>query len=938
MKSKEILKNIMEWAAVAAIMVCSFMLPDAANAATMPTFDSLPSISVQNSTSNRDLSNIAVGVDGQLYVTESNRHNIAVLTGEGIGIGNISGITNPLGIAINSKGNVYVSSLADKSVVIRSGQGAPLGQLGAGRNEFMRPVFLAIDQQNDEVYVVDANAFAIKVYSETGTFLRTIADANSPISAAVYGNELYVLDQPLVNGVATAKIRVYNKITGAELTSFGTYGIEIGQMKQPKAITVDASGRLFVVEYFHRVVYCYDGPNRLYLGAVYNNANNALAMPMGVGVSKNGKLFVVDRAEDKLKVFGLDNYTVLNVSPDSFSFSLTNGVSTPSSGTLSLGNTGRGILSYAISATTTDGAAWIQLSGTSGTIPAISGTAGQTVTMNGTGLAAGSYTGTITVKDVDNSTMPATIRFEKKIPVTLTVNNPAFQISATTMAFETAPESSALISKELIVTLSGDSTNAITWMATAATNGTGNWLSVSPSARTGNSVTTVTVTADPTGLAAGIYDGTVTFRATDASGSPAALQVSLTVKANGTITVSTNKQKATFFISGPNGMSLSGSGKAWSQGEMPDGSYTISYGDVAGFITPDDETKTLSLGGILPFTGVYGQSKNIVVASRGSKNAASKISIFNKSFAVVMEITPFGPKYMGDISVATGDVDGDGYDEIIAAYGAGKENLARIAGFTRIAVFKRDGTKLAGSDFYAFGKSFNFGARVAAGDFDGDGKAEIVVGAGPGSRNTAAVRIFSYSGGIIKDTGVYTVPFGTHYGVNVAAGDIDGDGVDELIVAPGPDPAAAPAVTILKIDTKVAGSWAVRQDSALAISPFAGAFGANIAAGDLDGDGIDEVIAGTGTSASATEGRFAAFRGDGSPYGLLIVDGAAGGIELAAGDINEDGRAEIVTAYGLTKLTNAAVKIYGNGELLTSFGAGTNTANGAKVAVGNLGY
>ena len=605
MKSKKILKNIMKRAAVAAIMACSFMLPDAGMAATMPTFDSLPPISVQNPTSNRDLSNIAVGVDGHLYVTESNRHNIAILTSEGAGIGSITGITNPLGVAVNSKGNVYVSSLADKSVVIRNSQGASLGQLGAGKNEFKRPVFVAIDQQNDEVYVVDANASAIKVYSETGTYLRTITDANAPLAAAVYGNELYVLDQPLASGVATSKIRVYNKTTGVELTSFGTYGIEVGQMKQPKAITVDASGRLFVVEFFHRVVYCYDGPNRLYLGAVYNNANNALNMPMGVGVSKSGKLFVVDRAEDNLKVFGLDNYTSLSVTPDSFSFALTNGVSTPASGTLSLANTGKGILSYAVSTSTDDGAAWIQLSGTSGTIPAISGTAVQTVTMNGTGLVTGSYIGSITVQDIDNSTVPATVRFEKKIPVTLTVNNPAFQISATTMAFETAPESSAMMSKDLTVTLSGDSTNAITWMATAATNGAANWLSVSPSAQTGNSATTVTVTADPAGLAAGSYTGTITFRAPGASGAPAALQVSLiVVKANSAASVS--------------------------------------------------------------------ESKNIIVTVPGSKRAGSKIQIFNSSLAVVKEITPFGSNYKGDMTVAAGDVDGDGYDEIIVAYGASR--------------------------------------------------------------------------------------------------------------------------------------------------------------------------------------------------------------------------------------------------------------------------
>lgn len=857
-------------AVAAAIMVCCFMLPDAVRAASLPTFDSLSPISVPNGDGTRDLAHVAVSVDGRLYVAENGRDAVAVFTAEGSSLGTWRGIKKPQAIAINSKGNVYVSSLGDMSVIKLSPQGARLGMLGVGDKEFIWPNFITVDQQNDEVYVVDQGAHAIKVYSEAGSLLRTIPDTgNFPLAAAIHGNELYVLDRPFAvlasgNSVQTVKIRVFDKTTGNVVGSFGEYGNEIGKMFQPKSIASDASGRLFVVDAFHRVVYCYDGPNRGYLGAIYNSVSNALVSPQGVAVSKSGKLFVSDRFENNLSVFGLDNFTVLSVTPDSFSFTVTNGVSNPASGTLSLANSGKGILSYSISSATEDGAAWIQLSGTSGTVSAVNGTAEQTVSIYGSGLAAGAYTGTITVQDIDNTTVPSAVRAEKKVPVTLTVSNPALQISATAFAFEAAHGSAAPMSRDMTVTLSGDAMGSIAWRATAATNGSGNWISVSPSANTGNSVTTVTITADPTGLAAGTYEGTITFTAPGASGAPAALQVTLIVKANS-------------IVSAP-------------------------------------------------------APKNIVVSVVGSRKTGSKIQIFDRSLALAQEITPFGSKYIDDITVAAGDLDGDGIDEIIAAYGTGRSNKARIT------VFRADGTRLPGGDFIALDSSFSFGARVAAGDFDGDGKAEIVVGAGPGSMNTAVVRIFSYAGGIIKDTGAYSVPFATRYGVNVAAGDIDGDGVDELIVAPGPDPKAMPVVEVLKIDTTVAGSWEVLQNSVLTITPFAGTYGANVTAGDLDGDGIDEVIAASGMNASVTGSKFAAYRGDGTPFGSLIVDGAAGGIEVAAGDINEDGQAEIITAYGLSRLRNVALKIYGDGALLTSFGAAANTANGAKVAVGKLGY
>ena len=68
--------------------------------------------------------------------------------------------------------------------------------------------------------------------------------------------------------------------------------------------------------------------------------------------------------------------------------------------------------------------------------------------------------------------------------------------------------------------------------------------------------------------------------------------------------------------------------------------------------------------------------------------------------------------------VAAGDVDGDGHLDIITGAGASVE--------TRVRVFS--GTNLNGPpirDFVAY-SGFNVGVNVAAGDFDGDGKADIV--------------------------------------------------------------------------------------------------------------------------------------------------------------------------------------------------------------------
>ena len=73
--------------------------------------------------------------------------------------------------------------------------------------------------------------------------------------------------------------------------------------------------------------------------------------------------------------------------------------------------------------------------------------------------------------------------------------------------------------------------------------------------------------------------------------------------------------------------------------------------------------------------------------------------------------------------VAAGDVNGDGRDDVITGAGAG--------GGPHVRVFSGDdGAELAG--FFAYDAAFGGGVRVAAGDFDGDGRADILTGPGAG--------------------------------------------------------------------------------------------------------------------------------------------------------------------------------------------------------------
>jgi hypothetical protein len=98
--------------------------------------------------------------------------------------------------------------------------------------------------------------------------------------------------------------------------------------------------------------------------------------------------------------------------------------------------------------------------------------------------------------------------------------------------------------------------------------------------------------------------------------------------------------------------------------------------------------------------------------------------------------------------------------------------------------------------------------------------------------------------------GVNFLAYGTNqWGVNVGAGDIDGDGIDELLTAPGPSVAFASHIR----------GWSVEGGAVVPIpgcsffawSPVLPRFGAQVTSGyDLDDDGSQEIIVGAGPDPS----------------------------------------------------------------------------------------
>ncbi len=184
-------------------------------------------------------------------------------------------------------------------------------------------------------------------------------------------------------------------------------------------------------------------------------------------------------------------------------------------------------------------------------------------------------------------------------------------------------------------------------------------------------------------------------------------------------------------------------------------------------------------------------------------------------------------------------------DEIITGAGPGAVFGPHVRGWNF------DGgslTPINGISFFAYGTP-KWGVNVSCGDVDGDGYDEIITGAGPGAVYGPHVRAWNYDGVAIDPmSGISFFAYGTlKFGVNVSCGDVDGDGYDEIITGAGPGAVFGPHVRGFNCDGN--SSAAIPGISFFAYDTT-WKFGANVSCVDFDDDGYGEILTGPGPGAT----------------------------------------------------------------------------------------
>lgn len=255
--------------------------------------------------------------------------------------------------------------------------------------------------------------------------------------------------------------------------------------------------------------------------------------------------------------------------------------------------------------------------------------------------------------------------------------------------------------------------------------------------------------------------------------------------------------------------------------------------------------------------------------------------------------------FTAGVDVAVGDVNGDSWPDIIAGEGP-TPNTWRSPG-SLISIWDgKTGSLLQTVGMFGTISTFYNGVRVAAGDLDSDGKAEILACTGAFDALPIGDVALAFKLGSTQPLGDWLKPMwnsqGRQSGCHVAAGDINGDGRKEMLAQfDGPDG---------RLYAKDVVSGTVMYVPNPLGSNYSGQ--AAVATADVNGDHVDDVILSFLQDSAVVRVFDGAQLKQGAPPVMLKslkpLDSWQGtGVDIATHDVNGDGKLDLL--YKATKAT-----------------------------------
>jgi FG-GAP-like repeat len=265
----------------------------------------------------------------------------------------------------------------------------------------------------------------------------------------------------------------------------------------------------------------------------------------------------------------------------------------------------------------------------------------------------------------------------------------------------------------------------------------------------------------------------------------------------------------------------------------------------------------------------------------------------------------------GTPTFALADFNGDGYPDLVAPPPGGGAALGLYLGSSTGAFASPSGIASLG---------FNPSMMISA-DTDGDGKADVIA---LGSSLAVLRSLGSASAGpsSFAPAKIYALPAVTGSVKNLAVGDVNGDGRADVLVILGGQSATSGGAYLYLANADGTLKTPVQIDAAVNIR--------SVAMGDLNSDGRSDIALGSASSQFYTSSSLLkgvrVYRGnaDGTVTATVTVNPDDQYVALAIGDVNKDGKADLILASQSSGLNDSLMTLPGLGD--GTFGTAINLA------------